>query len=172
MWCPSSAAATAADPLQKPSTPPYARRAVAIDLDMGSVLDLVADAVRRQRVHPLPRGRGSRAAAGRVAVRVPGGAAAADRLGAESRSSRGRCGLAERFPNEDPANLQRVALFYEIARSRRQLVEALRERGAGRQAALAGAARARRARLPARDHDELRPAVRARARAPRARSRA
>ena len=35
------------------------------------------------------------------------------------------CGLAERSPDEDPSNLQRVALFYEIARSRRQLVEAV-----------------------------------------------
>jgi hypothetical protein len=37
------------------------------------------------------------------------------------------CTLAERYPNEDPRNLQRVALFYEIDRSRRQLVEAIRE---------------------------------------------
>ena len=35
------------------------------------------------------------------------------------------CKLAQRFPNEDPSNLQRVALFYEIARSRPQLVEAV-----------------------------------------------
>lgn len=38
-----------------------------------------------------------------------------------------RCGLAERFSNEDPRNLQRVSLFFEIAQSRRQLVQALRE---------------------------------------------
>jgi hypothetical protein len=37
------------------------------------------------------------------------------------------CNLGDRFPNEDPRNLQRVALFYEIDRSRRQLVEAIRE---------------------------------------------
>ncbi len=36
------------------------------------------------------------------------------------------CGLADRFPNENPANLQRVALFYEIARSRNQLAEEIR----------------------------------------------
>jgi hypothetical protein len=36
------------------------------------------------------------------------------------------CGLAEQFPNEDPRNLQRVALFYEIARSRRGLVDEIR----------------------------------------------
>jgi hypothetical protein len=36
------------------------------------------------------------------------------------------CGLSETFPNEDPSNLQRVALFYEIKRSRRQLVDAVK----------------------------------------------
>ncbi len=35
------------------------------------------------------------------------------------------CNLAGRFPREDPSNLQRVALFYEIARSRHQLVKAV-----------------------------------------------
>ena len=44
-----------------------------------------------------------------------------------SRELAAACGLAERFPNEDPANLQRVALFYEIDRSRRQLVDAIRD---------------------------------------------
>ena len=38
-----------------------------------------------------------------------------------------RCGLQSRFPGEDPANLQRVALFFEIARSRHQLVDAVVE---------------------------------------------
>ena len=42
-----------------------------------------------------------------------------------SRDLAERCRLAERSPDEDPSNLQRVALFYEIARSRRQLVEAV-----------------------------------------------
>jgi hypothetical protein len=37
------------------------------------------------------------------------------------------CKLAERFPNENPTNLQRVALFYEMDRSRYQLVQAVRE---------------------------------------------
>jgi hypothetical protein len=36
------------------------------------------------------------------------------------------CGLAEQFPEEDATNLQRVALFYEIQRSRHQLVDAVR----------------------------------------------
>ena len=38
------------------------------------------------------------------------------------------CDLAERYPQEDPKNLQRVALFYEIERSRRQLVDAVTDR--------------------------------------------
>jgi SIR2-like domain len=50
--------------------------------------------------------------------RPPVGSALSRRLAAS-------CGLAERFPNEDPSNLQRVSLFYEIARSRHQLVEAV-----------------------------------------------
>jgi hypothetical protein len=35
------------------------------------------------------------------------------------------CNLTGRFPGEDSSNLQRVALFYEIARSRHQLVDAV-----------------------------------------------
>jgi SIR2-like domain len=37
------------------------------------------------------------------------------------------CGLEQRAPNEDVKNLQRVALFYEIRRSRKQLVDAVIE---------------------------------------------
>ena len=40
-----------------------------------------------------------------------------------SRDLAASCGLSERMPDENPANLQRVALFYEITRSRRQLVD-------------------------------------------------
>jgi hypothetical protein len=36
------------------------------------------------------------------------------------------CQLAKWFPDEDPENLQRVSLFYEIDRNRRQLVEEVR----------------------------------------------
>ena len=50
--------------------------------------------------------------------RPPIGAALSQELAAD-------CNLSERFPSEDPSNLQRVALFYEIARSRRQLVDAV-----------------------------------------------
>ncbi len=42
-----------------------------------------------------------------------------------SQTLAGTCDLKRRFPSEDPANLQRVSLFYEIARSRHQLVEAV-----------------------------------------------
>jgi SIR2-like domain len=44
-----------------------------------------------------------------------------------SRQLAAGCNLSERFPNEDPSNLQRVSLFYEITRSRRQLVDAVIE---------------------------------------------
>ena len=44
-----------------------------------------------------------------------------------SRLLAAECDLATRHPDEDPANLQRVALFYEHARSRRQLVEAIQQ---------------------------------------------
>ena len=57
-----------------------------------------------------------------------------------SRSLAARCGLTGRFPDEDPTNLQRVALFYEIERSRQQLVEEITRRRADGQAALADAA--------------------------------
>jgi hypothetical protein len=36
------------------------------------------------------------------------------------------CDLPRHFPDEEPSNLQRVALFFEIARSRLELVEAVR----------------------------------------------
>jgi hypothetical protein len=97
---------------------------VAIDLDAGSVLELIADAVRMERcilflgagVHaPPPDGSQFDYPAD---VRPPIGSGL-------SRELARACGLAERFPKEDPENLQRVALFYEIARSRHQLVDAV-----------------------------------------------
>jgi hypothetical protein len=36
-----------------------------------------------------------------------------------------RCDLKSRFPNEDPDNLQRVALFYEVLREREQHVQTI-----------------------------------------------
>jgi hypothetical protein len=103
----------------------YARCAVAIDVDVNSVLELVADAVRKQQcilflgagVHAPPP------------EKAPFKYPPDDRppFGSElSRALAETCGLDKRFPNEDPANLQRVALFYEIARSRHQLVDAIR----------------------------------------------
>jgi hypothetical protein len=45
--------------------------------------------------------------------------------GALSRRLASACDFAQRFPGEDPRNLQRVALAYEIACSRGQLVDAI-----------------------------------------------
>jgi hypothetical protein len=42
-----------------------------------------------------------------------------------SRELAAKCDFARRFPNEDPGNLQRVALAYEIDSSRAQLVDAI-----------------------------------------------
>jgi hypothetical protein len=42
-----------------------------------------------------------------------------------SRELAAACGFAERFPDEDPCNLQRVALAYEIDSSRGRLVDAI-----------------------------------------------
>ena len=103
----------------------YARHAVAIDLDVGSVVELLADAVRGQRcilflgagVHALPPDGSLFDYPSQRRPPVGSGL---------SRELARTCGLAERFPSEDPANLQRVALFYEIARSRHQLVDAVR----------------------------------------------
>ena len=61
----------------------------------------------------------------RTPVRLSGRGAAADRLGARAASSREECDFATRFPGEDPGNLQRVALAYEIDSSRARLVNAI-----------------------------------------------
>jgi SIR2-like protein len=57
------------------------------------------------------------------AVRPPLGTALSEHLAAQLGSL-----LEEELPNEDPRNLQRVALFYEMQRSRRQLVDEIRAR--------------------------------------------
>lgn len=100
------------------------RRRVLIDLDVGNALDLVANAVRKQQcilflgagVHAPPPGD--------APFEYPDEHRPAAGAGLSAELARG-CGLAERFPGEDPANLQRVALFYEIAASRHQLVNAI-----------------------------------------------
>jgi SIR2-like protein len=94
--------------------------------DVSSVLDLVADGVRKHQcilflgagVHaPPPEGSGFEYPAGE---RPPSGSAL-------SRDLARACGLEERHPTEDAGHLQRVALFFEIERSRRQLVESVRD---------------------------------------------
>ena len=87
----------------------------------------IAEAVRAGECILFLGAGGARAAAGGLArsttrrpSRPPLGSALSELLAA-------RCDLAERFPSEDPRNLQRVSLFYEIDKSRRQLVQALRE---------------------------------------------
>ena len=96
----------------------------ALDLEVTDALGLVAEAVRQGRcilflgagVHaPPPEGSSFEYPAER---RPPTGSALSQIL---ARS----CNLERRFPGEDPSNLQRVALFYEIARSRHQLVDAV-----------------------------------------------
>ncbi len=97
---------------------------VVVDLEVNRILELVAGSVSAERcilflgagVHaPPPDGSPFSYP---VDQRPPFGSALSREL-AET------CGLDERFPAEDPGNLQRVALFYEIARSRHQLVNAL-----------------------------------------------
>ena len=98
---------------------------VAVDVDAGHVVEQIADVVRNGQcilflgaaVHAPPP------ADSRYlypeAQRPPLGSAL-------SRSLAEACELGKRFPHEDSANLQRVALFFEIERSRPQLVEAIR----------------------------------------------
>ena len=98
---------------------------MAVDLEVNQILELVAEGVRAQRcilflgagVHaPPPEGSPFSYPSEQ---RPPFGSAL-------SRELARTCGLGERFPDEDAGNLQRVALFYEIARSRHQLADAVR----------------------------------------------
>ncbi|MDQ3090848.1 MAG: SIR2 family protein [Actinomycetota bacterium] len=93
--------------------------------DISRVLDLVAEGVRK-RQSILFLGAGVHAAPPEgslfeypVHERPPIGSAL-------SRELAGACALADRYPDEDLGNLQRVALFYEIERSRYQLLDAVR----------------------------------------------
>lgn len=97
---------------------------MALDVEVADALGLIADAVKVQRcilflgagVHaPPPEGSSFQYPA---ELRPPIGSALSQTLAS-------RCHLEERFPREDPSNLQRVALFYEISRSRHQLVQAV-----------------------------------------------
>jgi len=95
-----------------------------LDLDVDEVVGLIADAVGKQKcilflgagVHaPPPDQSGFEYPAEQ---RPPIGAALSKDLAVG-------CNFSGRFPREDPSNLQRVALCYEIARSRHELVEAV-----------------------------------------------
>ena len=97
---------------------------MALDLEVDDALGLIAAAISQQRCI-LFLGAGAHAPPPDESQfeypaeqRPPIGAALSRRLAAD-------CKLSERFPNEDLSNLQRVALFYEIARSRHQLVDAV-----------------------------------------------
>jgi SIR2-like domain len=97
-----------------------------MDLDAGATdaIGLIAKAVRQQRcilflgagVHAPPPTES--AFEYPAELRPPIGSALSRELATS-------CSLDDRFPTEDPSNLQRVALFYEIARSRHQLVDAV-----------------------------------------------
>lgn len=97
---------------------------MALDAAFEDVLGLIADAVGQQRcilflgagVHAPPPDESRFVYPSEQ--RPPIGATLSRKLAAD-------CNLSGRFPNEDPSNLQRVALFYEIGRSRRQLADAV-----------------------------------------------
>jgi hypothetical protein len=97
------------------------------DLDVEDVIGVIGDAVSRQRcilflgagAHAPPPPDQSRFEYP-TEQRPPIGAALSRKLAVG-------CNLSGRFPGEDESNLQRVALYYEIARSRRQLVDAVTE---------------------------------------------
>jgi SIR2-like domain len=95
-----------------------------IEQDAASAIELVATAVREQRcvlflgagVHASPP---DKSAFDYPAEHRP------PRGSALSRALAAGCDLSTRYPDEDPCNLQRVALFHEITHSRRHLVEAI-----------------------------------------------
>lgn len=90
--------------------------------DIASTIDLVAEKVRQEScilflgagVHAPPPDDGPFDYP--EAARPPLGGVLSERLAREG-------GIAERFPDEDPRDLKRIALFYEIARSRSALME-------------------------------------------------
>jgi SIR2-like domain len=103
---------------------------VAVQVEASDVVAQIADVVRSGKcilflgagVHaPPPEGS---PLAYPEAQRPPLGSVLSESLAAG-------CSLSKRFPNEDPKNLQRVALFFEINRSRHQLVEEIKRAVAG-----------------------------------------
>ena len=97
---------------------------MAVQLD-ASVIGQIADVVRSEKcilflgagVHAPPPA--DSAFVYPEEKRPPLGSALSESLAAG-------CNLCGQFPHEDARNLQRVALFYEVARSRQQLAEAIR----------------------------------------------
>jgi hypothetical protein len=102
----------------------YARPMERATSDLSRALDLVADGVRAQEcILFLGAGVHAPPPAGSLFAYPP---ERRPPIGTElSRELARRCGLAERLPSEDPGNLQRVALAYEIAFSRFRLIEAV-----------------------------------------------
>jgi hypothetical protein len=97
---------------------------MAADRELDDVLGVIADSVQKQRCI-LFLGAGVHAPPPKKSeflypeeLRPPIGAALSRKLAED-------CNLKARFRHEDAANLQRVALFYEISRSRHQLVGAV-----------------------------------------------
>ena len=99
---------------------------MAFDSEVEAVIDVIVDAVKRERcilflgagVHAPPP----------ESSRFEYPAEQRPPIGASlSRMLAAGCGLSERFPKEDPANLLRVAGFYQLWRSRKQLVDAVTE---------------------------------------------
>jgi hypothetical protein len=94
--------------------------------DVNRALELVAEGVRAQEcILFLGAGVHASPPAGSVfryslELRPPIGSALSRELARE-------CGFAEQLPREDPSNLQRVALAYEIAFSRARLVAAVND---------------------------------------------
>lgn len=97
---------------------------MSLDVEIDDTVELLAQAVSMKRcilflgagVHAPPPA--DSAFAYPAERRPPIGSALSQNLAMS-------CNLAARFPGEDSSNLQRVALFYEIARSRHQLVDAV-----------------------------------------------
>jgi hypothetical protein len=94
------------------------------DSDAGSILRLLGDAVTRgQCILFLGSGVHAPPPAGSALEYPPDQRPPIGR--ALSRQLASECDFATRFPAEDPGNLQRVALAYEIANSRGRLVDAI-----------------------------------------------
>ncbi len=97
-----------------------------LDLTTDDELDLIADDVSRMRcilflgagVHAPPPAQSQFEYP--AEQRPPVGAHLSLKLAAD-------CNFSGRFPGEDPSNLQKVARCYEIARSRHQLVNAVKD---------------------------------------------